>query len=154
MINQAIHTVDLLQWLVGYPDTVTAFTDNVTHKGVIEVEDVADITFKRGDVTYKMYATTSAEKDNPVRIRVDYDGGEVEIIGSDVLLNGKEVELEKTEISGFAKDCYGSGHAKLISDFYDTVKSGKSFWINGEESSKAITLVLDTYESKGKTIKA
>ena len=41
MINQAIHSLDVLQWLCGMPQTVKAEVANHSLKGVIEVEDTA-----------------------------------------------------------------------------------------------------------------
>ena len=41
MINQAIHTLDLLQWICGMPAYVTAHLSNDSLQGIIEVEDTA-----------------------------------------------------------------------------------------------------------------
>ena len=46
MINQAIHTLDLLQWICGMPEYVTAHVSNDSLKGVIEVEDTASALFE------------------------------------------------------------------------------------------------------------
>src|SRR6185503_9915828 len=40
LMNQGIHAVDLLQWLVGMPNEVMAFTSTIAHEN-IEVEDTA-----------------------------------------------------------------------------------------------------------------
>ena len=44
-MNQAIHSVDLLAWLVGPVESITAHTATLAHKR-IEVEDVAVATLK------------------------------------------------------------------------------------------------------------
>ena len=50
LINQAIHTIDLLCWFCGQPTTVTGTVDNQRLQGVIEVEDEAHgtVTFTSG----------------------------------------------------------------------------------------------------------
>src|SRR5690606_39020677 len=49
LMNQAIHSVDMLQWYMGPVESVQAITGNIKHKG-IEVEDtaVAILRFKNG----------------------------------------------------------------------------------------------------------
>ena len=46
MINQAIHTLDLLQWICGMPVCVTAHVSNDSLQGIIEVEDTASALFE------------------------------------------------------------------------------------------------------------
>ena len=45
LINQGIHAVDLLQWLVGLPEEVAAFTATIAHSG-IEAEDTVAATLR------------------------------------------------------------------------------------------------------------
>ena len=68
MINQALHTLDLLQWICGMPTHVLAHTANDHHKGQIEVEDLAAARFECADGTLiNFYATTSAGKSFPAK---------------------------------------------------------------------------------------
>ena len=67
LINQALHTIDLLQYFCGMPKSVTAVCENRTLQGVIDVEDTANVTmYGKNEAT--MYATNAADKDYPVEI--------------------------------------------------------------------------------------
>lgn len=54
---------------------------------------------------------------------------------------------------GLAKPCYGGGHGALIEDFYDCLRTGRKFEIDGKEGAKAVKIVLAAYESAGKEVK-
>ena len=60
LINQAIHTLDLLLWLIGEPRFVTANVSNRTHAGVIDVEDTAEGLIEFDNCSAPFYATVSA----------------------------------------------------------------------------------------------
>lgn len=151
LINQAVHTVDLLQWFVGMPKSVVGWCENVSLKGVIEVEDTAMLTCM-GDVDFSLCATTSAKDDYPTQIVVVTSDGEIRVTDNDVYINGELVNKNSSKES-FIKKVYGEGHKALISDFYDCIKTGRDFAIDGKEGLKAVKIVLATYESDGKETK-
>lgn len=68
LMNQGVHTVDLLQWLAGGVQSLFAYTRTAAHER-IEVEDVAvaALTFENGAVG-TLTATTAAYNGYPVRI--------------------------------------------------------------------------------------
>ena len=67
MINQAIHTLDLLQWFCGMPESVIAHCSNNSLKNVIDVEDTAFgcFTLKNGG-NFIINATNSAASCFPI----------------------------------------------------------------------------------------
>ena len=75
----------------------------------------------------------------------------ISIIDSKVLVGNSMYDFHDDVFLG--KPCYGSGHFNLISDFYDCIKTGRKFEIDGQESSKVIKIILSAYESDGKRIK-
>lgn len=150
MINQAIHTLDLMQWICGMPTSVCANTYNYSLKGVIEVEDTAIAMFK-GDTDFEFFATNTAKSDLPVEVRFISDGNIITLYPDEVLVNGEVVDIEKC-IQGFGKLSYGNGHEKLIRHFYDCVSSGDKFPIDAAEGAKCLKLVLASYRSDGKEI--
>ncbi len=157
MINQALHTLDLLQHLCGMPTHVTSHVDNDFHKNYTEVEDTAVAHFEREDgVRYQFYATTAATADLPVQLQfVTKDGMRV-IAGNDfVVVNGKQVAIEDNRKASnmVGKAVWGTGHAVLIEDFYRCVQSGEAFRIPGTEGAKVIQLILSMYHSHGNRIK-
>ncbi len=150
LINQAIHTIDLLEWILGEPKRVVGGTFNLSLKDVIEVEDTAIIDFV-GDNSFTLFATNSAPQDMPVELRFVTDNDILVVTPDSAVLNGEAVDIEK-EIGWYGKQSYGSGHEKLIRDFYDCLAHGKKFEINGKEGAKAVKLVLAAYKSKGEIV--
>ena len=153
LINQALHTLDLMQYLCGESDTVTASIDNYSLKDVIEVEDTVSAFFD-GDTPYTFFATNSSFKDLPIEIRLKLEDGEMVTLFSDaVIADGKYKEFSKTVIHAEGKSCYGNGHFPLFEDFYNCISNGKSFSLNGEEGAKVVHLILSVYKSKGEKTK-
>lgn len=94
LINQAIHTLDLMQWICGEPTSVCANTYNYSLKDVIEVEDTAVALFK-GDTDFEFFATNTAKTDLPVEIRFIAGGDIVTLYPDKVLINGDVARYRK-----------------------------------------------------------
>ncbi len=152
MINQAIHSLDLLQWICGMPETVLAHTSNNSLQGVIEVEDTAYGLFALPNGGNFVITATNAAK-HCFPISVTYHGGEdtVETSADNLVVNGKFVSKEDG-LPIFGKEEWGVGHTRLISDFYRCVNAGEKFPVDFYEGERAIRLVLKMYESNGKKI--
>ncbi len=75
LMNQGIHTVDLLLWFLGRPVDVVARTAQLAHERV-EVEDTvaAVLRFESGALA-TLHATTAAQPGLTVRLQVMGDGG-------------------------------------------------------------------------------
>ena len=73
------------------------------------------------------------------------------MVGDELKINGKARSFANSTYYG--KACYGMGHAPLIADFYDCVKTGRKFAIDGKEGAKALRIVLAAYDSDGQRIK-
>lgn len=56
------------------------------------------------------------------------------------------------ERRAYGKYCYGTGHGRLISDFYECVSENRKFAIDGAEGAKVVKLILSAYESGGEKI--
>ena len=152
MINQAIHTLDLIAWLCGMPEYVLAKTDNLSLRGVIEVEDTASAFFE-GENNFSFYATNAASSNMPVSIDIRLSNKDLlSILPNSVSLNGELIYSQKKQ-SFAGKSYYGGGHGLLIPDFYRHVEEGIPFPIDDKEAAKVLSLVLAIYESRGERIK-
>ena len=153
MINQALHTLDLLQWICGMPAYVTAHCANDHLCGVIETEDTASALFETADGTrLSFFATTAGGADLPVQLLLHTSQKEtVTAANKYFIVNGQALESAPEEpIAG--KTVWGSGHKKLIADFYDHLARGEHFPIDGPEAAKVVRLILGMYASNGKRI--
>ena len=150
LINQALHTLDLCQWLVGMPDTLVGNVANNTHSDYIEVEDTAALIYG-GEHSFTFFATTSAGADFNTQISISTDKGEVNLYPDYALINGEIKHFDKDD-RVYGKACYGSGHSRLIEDFYYSVRDGRDFRLNGREAAKVVKLILAAYRTNGKEV--
>lgn len=150
MINQAIHTLDLMQWICGAPESVCANVYNYSLKDVIEVEDTAIALFK-GNTDFEFFATNTAKSDLPIEIRFMSEGKIITLYPDEVLIDGEVADIRKGE-SWYGKLSYGNGHEKLIAHFYDCVAKNEKFPIDATEGAKCVREVLASYESNGKEV--
>ena len=151
LINQALHTLDLLQWLCGRPRQVVSRIGNFSLKNVIEVEDTACMLCV-GEKNFTFFATNASGCDMDTQLNIKLTNNETIVAYPQTLyINGQMICKEETQ--KFSKKCcYGNGHKKLFADFYDCVLKGKKFGINGEEASKVIKIILSAYKSNGEEI--
>ena len=152
LINQAIHTVDLVQYFGGDCRKVTAHVSNDHLKGIIEVEDNASVLMElEGGVTALLYATTAYSENSGVLIEIVFEKGTLRLEGEalySIGADGKIAEIcEKPDVVHPGQNYWGGGHADLIADFYNCLISGQKFTINAFEGGKAAKIVAAAYES-------
>lgn len=158
LINQAIHTHDLLTYLVGKETlSVDATVSNFHLKDEIEVEDTASIFLRFTDGTRAVYYATNAGGVNasplidinyPDKVTLRLEGDCVYLLDSEGLkLLFSEKEFKKNNVG---KNEWGNSHNKLITDFYDCVKTGRHFSIDVNEAKRAVAELLAAYESSEK----
>lgn len=148
LINQALHTLDLVQWFVGMPEQLRASVSCMTLSDDIEVEDTAVILAGAPNQGFTFYATNGGATDCPVELTVRADGEWIKVMPKDVLYGERHEHYADVAV-GLGKACYGSSHGALIADFYDCIATGRRFAINGAEASKVVRLVLAAYRSQG-----
>ncbi|QUL58226.1 Gfo/Idh/MocA family oxidoreductase [Paenibacillus tritici] len=154
LINQAIHTLDLLQWFGG-GDLLSvkgSVTTDVLNE-VIEVEDTAHacIDFKN-KVRGLFYGTNAYQVNSPVELELVFEQGTLQQRRDSLYLwkDGLETLLcEPQTASTGGKSYWGSGHSRLIHDFYAHIREGRRFWIDGSEGIKALELIAEIYKSSG-----
>lgn len=161
LMNQAIHNVDLLLWLMGPVKSITGFTAMLAHER-IEVEDsaVAALQFKNGALGV-IQATTSVWPGLPKTIAVHGDKGSVVIEQDDLVrweFNPPAAEDEKTR-QRFAVKSGASGgssnpaaishvgHARQLTDFVRAIQEGRAPLVDGGEGRRAVEVILAIYES-------
>ncbi len=155
MINQAIHTLDLIQYFGGYPLSVQGHVANFHLKDVIDVEDTATLYMQLpGNVPALMFATTAYSVDSPVVLEIvceemvlRLEGNTLKLLdkGGQIEITSAPVEYKKTNTVG---KCYwGDGHPSLFRDFYHHLEEGTPFPIGAVEGAKAVRILLALYES-------
>lgn len=149
LINQALHTLDLLQWLCGMPETLSASISNLTLKESIEVEDTATVLCRgENGGSFTFYASNGSTKNCPVELTLRVDGEWVKVMPRYAVV-GQTLHSFKEKHKALGKACYGSGHEALIADYYDCIESGRYFEIDGAEGAKVVRMILAAYRSCG-----
>lgn len=152
LINQSIHTMDLVQYLGGKCKKVTAHISTDKFNGKIEVEDTANVLLElENGATAVFYATLAFSENSDVLIEISLEKGKLRIegeklysIGSD----GKFTEIiSKTESVYHGQRYWGSGHSALINDYYNCLKTGDKFETDAVEGGRAAMIVASCYES-------
>ncbi|MFV1967878.1 MAG: Gfo/Idh/MocA family protein [Pirellulaceae bacterium] len=161
LMNQAIHSVDLLIWLMGPVAEISACTATLAHKR-IEVEDVAMATlrFENGALGV-IEATTAAYPGSLKRIEIHGSGGSAVLEEEDittwdfarkVAADAKLLERMRgrTETGGGAADPTAIGHHGHTAQFNDVlkaIKNGTQPLINGPEGRRSVEVILAVYKS-------
>lgn len=154
MINQAIHTLDLLRFIMGIPTAVIATTSNHTHKSVIEVEDTAEgiITFEGGERA-NFYFTTTASGADSTSLIFNTENHKVEIKGNYVFLDDSLVDDNRFNSNFVGKACYGNSHGIIIDAFYEALSNNLPMPVSAEDAKWALKILLSSYKSADNSIK-
>ena len=150
LINQSIHTLDLLVQFIGKPIETEASVHNHHLKNIIEVEDTLEayIEFEKGPVCF--YATTAYSSNSPVFIELECENVIIRMEDSEVTRifhDGHRENVSFYKDYTVGKDYWGTGHTACIKDFYECVKTGKQFPINLESVQDTFSLMMDIYQS-------
>jgi predicted dehydrogenase len=151
LINQTIHTLDLLQWFGGKITSVKGSVTTDVLEQVIEVEDTAHACFDfESGARGLFYATNAYLVNSPVELELVFEQGILTQRRDNLYLyqDGQETLLtEPAASAGGAKSYWGSSHVRLIADFYKHIREGRPFWINGAEGLKALEMIFAIYRS-------
>jgi len=167
LMNQGIHAVDTLLWLVG--DVKSIYANATTLLRDIEVEDTANalLEFKNGAMGVIMGTTLSNVSINSpegdyFRIECEkgsivYDNGEMWMFTreKDDLYDSNvgKVSLDEEKWHSSASSASdptqldNAGHSILISDFITSLIENKQPYITGDSARKGVDIVLGIYES-------
>lgn len=169
LMNQAIHSVDLLAWLMGDVTEINAQTATLAHKR-IEVEDVAMATlrFKNGALGV-IEATTAAYPGSLKRIEIHGSDGSAVLEEEDIKTwefakqTRKDAALlkrmaGKTETGGGAADPTAighHGHTELFKDVIKAIKNKTKPAIDGKEGRRSVEIILAIYKAaeSGRAVK-
>jgi predicted dehydrogenase len=160
LMNQGIHAVDLLQWLVGLPSQVAAFAGTLAHP-MIQTEDTlaATLRFPNGALGV-IEASTSSFPGSDLRIEIAGSKGYATLVNDKITRwdfaekrdGDEEVLLNQQggKIGGGTADPKAisvEGHRRLIEDLALALRERRAPMIPGEEARRAVKLILACYES-------
>jgi predicted dehydrogenase len=154
LINQAIHTLDLMLKYMGDPVEIKGNTNNNhLNSKDIDVEDTVEawMSFPNGGRAC-FYASNAYVTDAPVYLELQGECGRVYLNGSEVTvcINSEKPEhfLLETQ-KGIGKDYWGCGHKECIEDFYRSLDTGKPYINSLEGVKRTFNTLIKIYESAG-----
>ena len=165
LMNQCIHNIDLLRWMMGGEITeVVGMTDRLNHD-YIEAEDlgIALIKFKNGSYGIVEGTTDIYPKNLEETLYIFGEKGTVKAGGQSVnvieewrfadLLDDPEVVKERFHEN--PPNVYGFGHTPLYKDVIHSIEQDRQPYVTAMEGKKALELVLAIYKSaaEGRTVK-
>ena len=148
LINQAIHTLDLLSFFLGKPRFIWATTANHHLKGKIEVEDSSEgmIEFESGAFA-NYYATTSSHNASTTTVYIKTKNHKINISGAEIYIDDEKQAPDTCGNPQIGKDCYGKGHYTLIRKFYEALLTGDEMPVTLESAQWAVRILLAAYKS-------
>lgn len=149
LMNQAIHTLDLVQWFGGAVTDVQGHASTRALGDVIEVEDTAEVALVHaGGARSVVYATLAHSTNLPVTIDVELERGSLSIRGALTVTraDGSTEVVEERAAAEGARSYWGVSHELLIADFYRGLEAGIPFWIDGREALTSLEIIQTVYD--------
>lgn len=165
LMNQCIHNIDLLRWMMGDEVTeVIGMTDNLIH-GYVATEDLgmALVKFSNGSYGIIEGTTNIYPKNLEETLYIFGEKGTVKAGGKSVNIienwqfadNMDDPKEVKEKYHENPPNVYGFGHNPLYADVIDAIKSDRQPYVTAKDGRNALELVLAIYKSaaEGKSVK-
>jgi UDP-N-acetyl-2-amino-2-deoxyglucuronate dehydrogenase len=155
LMNQGIHTIDLLLWLGGAVTAVQARTATLLH--AVEVEDTAAALLEfAGGALGTVFATTAAYPGWPRRITVTGTEGTAAIEGDDLVCvsvrSGAATDgviaaggVTAASASPMVNDA--GPHRAVIEDFFAAIRDRRPPSCDGRDARRSVALVRAIYDA-------
>ncbi len=153
LINQGIHTIDLLAWIMGPLDEIWGRINTLAHK--IEVEDLAVgcLRFRNGALGV-IQASTATYPGFPTALEIYGTDGCAKIEGASLkylMLDRKEepVQQKESELASWARPeaVPALNHSRVLKDFFSAILEDRKPMIDGVEGRKSLEIITSIYES-------
>ena len=158
LMNQSIHTIDMMQWLLGPVKSLNGIISNKMHK--IETEDtgVSLLRFK-SDAIGVIVGSTACWPGEPAKIEINGTKGKITLEEGRITEwkikdckkdeEQKMINLEKKHGSG-SSDPMGityEKHKLQYLDFINSIKKNEKPIVDGYEAKKSVEIILSIYKS-------
>jgi predicted dehydrogenase len=155
LMNQCIHNIDLLQWMMG-GEIERVYAECDTYLRDIEAEDFGAIVirFKNGAIGIVEGSACVYPKNLEETLSIFGETGAVSIGGLAVneletwRFDGDDEASIKEDVNIKIDNVYGEGHTPLFKDVIDAINDNRAPLISGEEGKKAMSIILAAYKSR------
>jgi predicted dehydrogenase len=152
LMNQAIHSIDLLMFFMGEVESVNAYCETLLHKIQVEDTAVAIVKFKNGALGV-IEGTTSVNPGEERRHELHGSKGTIILNGYQNIIwkiEGEPVKEEGKILAGGVADpkaILKDGHVVQFNAFTQALLTGGIPPVSAEEARKSVELILAIYKS-------
>lgn len=149
LMNQSIHTLDLLLSFLGEPTYVQGAVGNYRNTDN-DTEDTAHIhmTFPEGRVGI-FYATNTFIRSRRVEWELVCENGILRFVGDKLFLDDEVVVDSRPDGPATGKAVWGKGHALIIDAFYRALEENGPPPVSLESASRSLRTIWSLYEKNG-----
>jgi len=162
LMNQSVHTVDLMQWFLGDPVSVFGYCGAYLHE--IETEDMSAALIKfKNDAVATFIGTTCSNPDMGTEIQINGGNGLIYVRGGEIAhwkVNAdrpEESEAEEKRVKGmYSQEARAGtiaalrssvGHDFLVNDLCLAVIEGRDPFVTPIDAIKPVSIICGIYES-------
>jgi UDP-N-acetyl-2-amino-2-deoxyglucuronate dehydrogenase len=155
LMNQAIHTIDLLRWIGGPVESVAGHVATIGHR--IEAEDTATVSLRfASGALGAILATTCAATERPTEFRIDGERGHIRLVGDEArewdvpdvpAPSPADAPSEGATTGSATWGTNATGYVRQYSDFVAAIRDHRAPAVTAEDGAAAVEIVLAAYES-------
>lgn len=164
LMNQCIHGIDLLRWIMGEDILEVYGVTKQQYHNYLETEDLglAIVKFKNGSIATVEGTTNVYPQNLEETLYIFGENGTVKLGGKSTntidiwnFKDSKEEDIINLGLKEQTNNVYGNGHVSLYSDMKEAIYHDRSPYVNAYDGKNALELVLGIYKSQkeGKAIK-
>ncbi|MPW26972.1 gfo/Idh/MocA family oxidoreductase [Alkalibaculum sp. M08DMB] len=152
LMNQCIHNIDLLQWMMG-SEVERIHSERDTFLRDIEMEDFGAILIRFKNKSIGLVEGSACVYPNNLEETLSIFGEKGTVVIGGLAVNEIKTwnfsdiqDYDNVDESIEIDSVYGEGHTPLYKDFINAIINKKNPLVTGEEGKKAIEIILKAYE--------
>lgn len=161
-LNHAVHHIDMLGWLLGTPEKVTAVLSNAAHDNA-EVEDISIAAMQYPGGTLAQVTSSVIHHGEEQKVVLQGEKARIsapwKVCASLPRKNGfpyrnEELEKELDELHNSVPDLKYTGHTAELNDVMNAIETGGRPYIDGVSGRRTIEIITSIYKSgfEGRTV--
>lgn len=157
LMNQCIHGIDLLRWMMGDDVEEVYGTTRQQFHDYLEAEDVgmAIVKFKNGAIGTIEGTTNVYPKNLEETLYLFGEKGTVKVGGTSTnnidvwdFADETEADAENKNLKEATSNVYGNGHTSLFADMMDAICNDRKPYVDAVAGRNALEMILAIYKSQ------
>ncbi|MBA7803233.1 Gfo/Idh/MocA family oxidoreductase [Citrobacter freundii] len=156
-LNHAVHHIDAIQWMLGFPSEVVAMMSNVAHDNA-EVEDLSAAIFKYSDGALTQLTASVVHHGEDQKIVIQGEKARIsapwQVYASQSADNGfpqagnnRELEEQLDALFHATPALKWTLHSGQIDDLLSAIERQTAVLVDGEQGKRSLELITAIYKS-------